>query len=53
MKNKIKVFCELYNLTSDQFYGKSEIKGHLYLNSLTSVPKGFNPTVGGSLYLIL
>ena len=29
----------------------NEIEGDLYLNSLTSIPKGFNPTVGGDLYL--
>ena len=40
-----------YNLTEDQFYGRELIEGSLYLNSLTSIPEGFNPTVGGSLDL--
>ena len=29
----------------------NEKGGSLYLRSLTSIPEGFNPTVGGSLYL--
>ena len=40
-----------YNLTDDQFYGKERIDCTLYLDSLTSIPKGFNPVVGGDLYL--
>ena len=38
-------------LTDDQFSGKEKIEGHLYLNVLTSIPKGFNPVVGGNLNL--
>ena len=40
-----------YNITEQQFCGKTPINGDLYLSSLTSIPEGFNPTVGGSLYL--
>ena len=29
----------------------NEVGGGLYLSSLTSIPEGFNPTVGGSLDL--
>mgnify|MGYP000621718598 CR=1 FL=1 len=44
-------FLQKYNLTESQFLGKEEIKGSLNLRSLTSIPDGFNPTVGGSLDL--
>ena len=44
-------FKKQFNLTKKQFNGKEEIKDHLDLSSLTSIPDGFNPTVGGSLYL--
>jgi len=44
-------FCKKHGLTPDQFYGKEKIEGSLYLRGLTSVPDGFNPTVGGSLDL--
>ena len=44
-------FKKQYNLTEDQFVGKELIKGNLYLDSVTTLPEGFNPTVGGSLYL--
>ena len=47
----IKQFCERYDLTEDQFYGREEYSGSLCLESLTSIPEGFNPTVGGFLYL--
>jgi hypothetical protein len=40
-----------YELTNDQFSGKEKIGGDLYLGRLTSIPEGFNPTVGGSLDL--
>lgn len=49
MKTEVKEFCKLHNLTEDQFYGKEKIEGSLDLSSLTSIPAGFNPTVGGSL----
>ncbi len=44
-------FCKMAGITKDQFYGKEEISGSLDLRSLTSIPEGFNPTVGGSLDL--
>ncbi len=44
-------FLKKYNLTEDQFLGKEEIIGYLDLESLTSIPEGFNPTVGGYLDL--
>ena len=44
-------FCKKYNLTEDQFFGKTQIDGNLDLSSLTSIPEGFNPTVGESLNL--
>ena len=44
-------FCKEISITEDQFYGKEEINGDLYLSYLTSIPDGFNPTVNGSLYL--
>ncbi len=44
-------FCKKYDLTEDQFLGKEKITGSLHLRSLTSIPEGFNPTVGGSLDL--
>ena len=47
-KQEIIDFCKRINITEKQFYGKEEIKRSLYLISLTSIPKGFNPTVGGS-----
>ena len=49
--NTIKAFCKKYNLTEEQFYGRTKIGGALYLSSLTSIPEGFNPTVGVSLDL--
>ena len=51
MKNLINEFCKNHNLTEDQFYGKKKIFGNLYLQSVTSLPENFNPTVGGDLYL--
>ena len=47
----LKAFCKKYNLTEAQATGKEKINGSLYLRSLTSIPEGFNPTVGGWLYL--
>ena len=48
-----KQFCKKFGITENQFYGKDEIIGDLYLsnNQLTSLPDGFNPTVGGNLFL--
>ena len=48
---EIQDFCKEHNLTIDQFNGKDKIKGSLYLNSVTSIPNDFNPTVGGYLDL--
>ena len=44
-------FLKETGLTEDQFYGRVEIEGSLNLDCPTSVPEGFNPTVGRSLYL--
>ena len=43
--------CKKCGLTEDQFYGREKIEGSLDLRGLTSIPEGFNPTVGGYLYL--
>lgn len=47
-KNSVRSFCERYDITEDQFYGEAKIGGSLDLGSVTSIPEGFNPTVGGS-----
>jgi hypothetical protein len=47
----VKEFCNRYEMTENQFYGKEEFGGGLDLRSLTSIPPGFNPTVGGYLGL--
>jgi len=47
----VKEFCKRYEMTENQFYGKEEFGGYLYLSSLTSIPEGFAPTVGGDLDL--
>jgi hypothetical protein len=47
----VKEFCEKYGITEKQFFGKEKINRSLDLYSVTSIPKGFNPTVGGSLDL--
>ena len=44
-------FIKKYNLTEAQYLGTEEIKGSLFLSSLTSIPEGFCPTVGRSLFL--
>ena len=44
-------FLKTHNLSESQFSGEEKISGDLYLSSLTSIPAGFNPTVGGDLYL--
>ena len=44
-------FCKKHNLTVEQFLGAEKIKDPLDLRNLTSIPDGFNPTVGGSLNL--
>lgn len=51
MSLEIKNFCKKINITEDQFLGKEKIGGSLDLRSLTAIPDGFNPTVGGSLDL--
>lgn len=48
---KVSEFCKKHNLTKNQFLGKEFYAGSLDLCSVTSLPDGFNPTVGGSLYL--
>jgi hypothetical protein len=44
--NKISAFLKKHGIPESQ-----EINGSLYLSSLTSIPEGFNPTVGGYLDL--
>ena len=44
-------FCKIANITEAQATGKEAISGSLDLSSVTSIPDGFNPTVGGSLDL--
>jgi hypothetical protein len=51
MKNNMKDFCKEHNITENQFKGIDKIKGNLDLESLTSIPDTFNPTVGGYLNL--
>jgi len=51
MNNTIFDFCEEHDITIDQFYGKQKIEGSLFLNSLTTIPENFNPTVGECLDL--
>lgn len=46
-----KAFCETHDLTEGQFCGREPVGGNLYLESVTEIPEGFNPTVAGSLYL--
>ena len=48
---KKEAFFKKYSLTQNQFKGLEKIGGDLDLRSLTSLPEGFNPTVGVSLYL--
>ena len=43
-------FCKKNNITEKQFSGEEKIGGDL-IGSVTSIPQGFNPTVGGYLYL--
>ncbi len=47
----MKKFCKEHNITENQFKGIDRIEGDLDLKSLTSIPEGFNPTVGGYLDL--
>ena len=47
---KKETFCKKFNLTEEQFLGNEKIGGYLDLRSVTSIPEGFNPTVGGDLY---
>jgi hypothetical protein len=47
----MKEFCENYGITKEQFLGIKPIEGGLYLDSVTELPAGFNPTVGGWLNL--
>ena len=49
--NELIKFCKEHDLTLEQAIGEEKIDGSLYLRSLTSIPDGFNPTVGGYLDL--
>ena len=42
---------EKYNITEKQFYGEKVINHLLFLETLKSIPEGFNPTVGRNLWL--
>jgi len=44
-------FCKKYKISKSQFLGIELIYGNLDLDNITSIPEGFNPTVGGSLHL--
>lgn len=44
-------FIKKYNLTEKQFYGEKVIYHSLFLETLKSIPEGFNPTVFGNLFL--
>jgi len=44
-------FCTANNLSEAQFNGTEKVVGYLDLSSVTAIPDGFNPTVGGSLDL--
>src|SRR6478736_2487141 len=46
MKKEILDFLKYANITEQQFYGIEPVGGSLYLGSLTSIPDGFNLTVG-------
>ncbi len=46
-----KEFCKKIRITEEQFDGSKEIGDSLDLRHLTSIPEGFNPTVGGYLDL--
>ena len=43
-------FLKHTGITEDQFSGKKQIYGDLWLSGLQSIPDNFNPTVGGDLY---
>jgi hypothetical protein len=47
----MKAFCKKHGITENQFFGKEMINGSLWLQSLTEIPEGFNPTVSDSLNL--
>lgn len=50
-KDSFENFKKIVRITEGQFYGTETVGGSLDLRGLTSIPEGFNPTVGGSLYL--
>jgi len=50
-KQEVEKFCKEHHLTEEQFYGREKIEGYLWLDSLTSIPEGFNLNVGGYLNL--
>lgn len=43
----IESFCKEYNISEDEFYGRSEINDDLYIG--WDIPDGFNPNVEGNL----
>jgi hypothetical protein len=47
----MKKFVKKHNLTENQFLGVETVGGSLDLQNLTSIPDGFNPTVGDYLDL--
>ena len=46
-----KEFLKLAKINEDHFYGRKKIEGNLWLNSVTQLPEGFNPNMGGWLDL--
>ena len=42
-------FCSDIEISENQFSGMDKIASSLYLDGLVSIPKGFNPAVGGDL----
>lgn len=47
----MKDFCERYGITERQFLGLDMIEDSLYLDHITEIPVGFNPTVSENLLL--
>lgn len=47
---KVKKFCETNRITLNKFLGKTPITDMLFIHN-RAIPKGFNPTIGFSLYL--
>jgi hypothetical protein len=51
MNKHQKLFCEQNRISENQFFGIEPVGDSLYLQSVTTLPEGFNPTVGDSLDL--